>query len=379
MRGQLPTDLYATMVLEVRAHAIFFIDPEGVLGSWNAGVQRALGYAAEEFVGRRAQLIFTPEDRALGVPEAELARSAAAGEASDNRWHLRKDGSRLWCNGVVTALREPGGTLIGYVKIMRDNTREKLADEALRRSYAALERQAEERSRELLELSEHLKSQEASFSGLLQAGPFAAVLLTPDAERVLEVNAAFTRLSGYAREEALGKSVRELGWWATPEDRAALRRAVGEGGAFRELALSLRTKAGDFRSVLCSSVPSLHQGEPALLRVLYDVTEQRRTQEELMRAIEEVMRDTSWFSREVVERLARRRGAGEVGSEVAALTPRERQVLGLVAQGLSDKQIAKALGLALQTVRNYVSSIYGKVGVHARAEAVVWARERGVF
>lgn len=367
------------MVTQVRAHAIFFIDPQGVLGSWNSGVRQILGYEAGEFVGRRAELIFTPEERALGVPEAELRRATEAGEASDNRWHLRKDGSRLWCNGVVTALREPGGKLVGYVKVMRDNTREKLADDALKRSYKALERRAEERSRELLELSEHLKSHEANFSGLLQAGPFAAVLLAPGAERVLEVNEAFARLSGYAREEAVGKLARELGLWSTPEDRAALGRAAGEGGAFRELELSLRTRAGEHRTILCSSVPSLHRGEPALLRVFYDVTEQRRAQEELVQAIEEVMRDTSWFSREVVERLSRRRGADEAARALSSLTPRERQVLSLVAQGLSDRQIAEGLGLALQTVRNYVSSIYGKVGVHTRAEAVVWARERGLL
>jgi DNA-binding NarL/FixJ family response regulator len=95
------------------------------------------------------------------------------------------------------------------------------------------------------------------------------------------------------------------------------------------------------------------------------------------------MSDTAWFSRSLLEKLAHVRsrnqpGAAARGAEVAQLTPRERQVLERLADGWDNAQIARDLGLAEQTVRNYVTNIYEKLGVHSRAEAVVWARDRGV-
>ena len=92
------------------------------------------------------------------------------------------------------------------------------------------------------------------------------------------------------------------------------------------------------------------------------------------------MRDTSWFSRSVVEKLANLKArAQEYDSvEVQELTRRERQVLGALAQGLNNDQIAESLGISKNTVRNYVAGVYGKLGVSSRAEAVVWARERGI-
>lgn len=91
------------------------------------------------------------------------------------------------------------------------------------------------------------------------------------------------------------------------------------------------------------------------------------------------MRDTAWFSAQVLERLAKVRSGGKETVLVTELTQRERQVLAHLAKGESNKQIAKALGLAAQTIRNHIASIYDKLGVHSRVEAVVWARERGIL
>ena len=88
--------------------AMFLVDPDGRVASWNAGARRILGYEVAEVLGQPATLIFTPEDRANGVPERELAAATRDGRAADVRWHQRKDGSRFWASGLTMALRGGG-------------------------------------------------------------------------------------------------------------------------------------------------------------------------------------------------------------------------------------------------------------------------------
>ena len=97
-----------------------------------------------------------------------------------------------------------------------------------------------------------------------------------------------------------------------------------------------------------------------------------------MLALQEVMQDTSWLAQRVVEKLSRARGEQQDGPEVSDLTRRERDVLARMAEGKNNEQIMQELGLAASTVRNYVTNLYSKLGVSSRAEAVVWARNRGL-
>jgi PAS domain S-box-containing protein len=114
----------------VRDYAIFVVDPEGRVATWNAGAERILGYAEPEIVGREVSCLFTPEDQARGAPAQELITAERDGRAGDDRWHVRKDGSRFWASGVLSSLRDGSGTLRGFVKVLRDNTeRKRLIDE----------------------------------------------------------------------------------------------------------------------------------------------------------------------------------------------------------------------------------------------------------
>ena len=130
------------------------------------------------------------------------------------------------------------------------------------------------------------------------------------------------------------------------------------------------------------SAETLTIGEQdCVLVVLQDITERKRSEGELIAAIEAVMQDTSWFSRTVIEKLANLRtprGRNRAPAELADLTARERDVLGLICAGLPDADIAARLGISRNTVRNQVASIYGKLDIHRRAALIVWARERGV-
>jgi PAS domain S-box-containing protein len=119
----------------LRDHAIFLTDPEGIIVSWNLGAERLLGYSAAEAIGMDAAVFFTAADRDRNIPRMELAAAADQGIAEDKRWHQRRDGSLLWATGSVEAVRSDAGALMGFVKVMRDDTdRKRLEEEVLART-----------------------------------------------------------------------------------------------------------------------------------------------------------------------------------------------------------------------------------------------------
>lgn len=111
--------------------AIFTLGLDGTVSSWNAGAEVIFGFTENEMLDRTALVIFTPEDRAVGVPAQEMTNAADTGRAGDYRWHLRKNGERFWADGVMTPIRGQHGVLLGYLKILRDITERKLAQEEI--------------------------------------------------------------------------------------------------------------------------------------------------------------------------------------------------------------------------------------------------------
>ena len=119
-------------------YAIFLIDPEGKVASWNPGAERIFGYTQDEIVGQPLSRIFTPEDVEAGEARKELQTATMSGRSEDERWQLRKDGGRFWAQGVLTVLRDEQGNLRGFAKVLRDRTDLKELQETLRHRAESL-------------------------------------------------------------------------------------------------------------------------------------------------------------------------------------------------------------------------------------------------
>ena len=227
-----------------------------------------------------------------------------------------------------------------------------------------------------------LRQTEERFSKAFRLAPVPMTVSSLEGFRLMEVNESFVATTGYAAAEVVACNASDLGMWADPKAYRKLEALLKAQGNLRNYEIQLCTKEGALIDCLASAETVTIQGQPCILGVLQDITERKRSEVELIAAIEAVMQNTSWFSHTVIEKLAQirqphnaRRGKGEL----ADLTPREREVLGLMCQGQSDEDIAATLHLSRHTVRNHVATLYGKIHVHRRSAAIVWARERGVI
>lgn len=163
-------ELFRLLVENVKDYAIFLIDLEGRVRSWNDGAARLLGYQEAEILGQPFELFFTPEDCRNEAPMKELAQARTEGRSDDDRWHMRKDGSRFWAGGTLTPLWDDDRRLRGYAKIMRDRTEWKTA-------------------------TDERDSLSARFRSLMEQAPFSIQVFSADG-RTVRVNRAWEALWG---------------------------------------------------------------------------------------------------------------------------------------------------------------------------------------
>ena len=224
-----------------------------------------------------------------------------------------------------------------------------------------------------------LRQSEERFAKAFNMTPVPTLLARADGFAVTGVNEAFTRVFGYGADKVSGRSPADLGLWVHDAARIKFESAVARTGYVLGLEVCLKHEDGTNLDCLASAERVEIGSEAFALMVLQDITERKRTEREMFEAVEAVMADTSWFSRGLIEKLANLRWPGSDHKDgiVPNVSVRERQILDLICQGLGDDAIAKRLHLSRNTVRNHSASLYRKLDVHKRSEAIVWGRDNG--
>lgn len=225
-----------------------------------------------------------------------------------------------------------------------------------------------------------LRQSEERFQKAFRMLPVPSAVLSADDLVVLDVNEAFTASTGYAPADVVGRAGDAAGIWLG-DAHATLAAQLTESGSVRNAEQRIGRKEGEPIDCVVSAEIVPINGQPCVLMAWLDITERKRSELELVSAIETVMQDASWFSKSLIEKLANVRRSGQTGSlaQLDDLTRRERDVFDALCEGQADKEIARTLGVALSTVRNHVATIYGKLDVHSRGAVLLWARDHGYF
>ena len=255
---------FQLLIDAVKDYAIYLLDADGRVATWNTGAQLFKGYTAQEVIGRHFSLFYTEEDRAAGMPARALATAATEGRFEAEGWRVRKDGTRFWTHVVIDPVVAEDGAVIGYAKITRDVSERKAVDQALRES-------------------------EQRFQLLVQGVHDYAIYMLDPQGNVTNWNAGAEAIKGYKAGEIVG---RHFSIFYTPEDQAAgaparaLETALREG-KFEGEALRVRKNGERFWANVL--IDPIHDDRGRLLgfaKVTRDVTEKRRAQEEIDRSRE---------------------------------------------------------------------------------------------
>src|SRR5260370_1334414 len=177
----------------VKDYAIYMLDPEGHVISWNAGAARIKGYRNEEILGKHFSCFYIPEDRESDKPSRELQESLSEGRFEEQAQRVRKDGSAFWANVVITPMYDDSGKLRGFSKVARDITERKRAEDSLRESLATSERALKELADQKFALDQH-----------------AIVAITDVQGTITYVNDKFCVISQYSEDELIGHNHRLL-------------------------------------------------------------------------------------------------------------------------------------------------------------------------
>ncbi|WNZ65470.1 PAS domain-containing sensor histidine kinase [Myxococcus sp. MxC21-1] len=177
----------------VKDYAIFMLDPQGRVQTWNTGAERIKGYRPDEIIGQHISRFYPPEDRAADKPARLLADAERLGRVEEENWRVRKDGTRFWADVVISAVRDAQGVLRGFSKVTRDLTDRKLAEDALRAS-------------------------EARYRLLIDSVKDYAIFMLDPQGRVQTWNTGAERIKGYRPDEIIGQHISRF---YPPEDRAA--------------------------------------------------------------------------------------------------------------------------------------------------------------
>jgi PAS domain S-box-containing protein len=255
---------FELLVNAIKDYAIYLLDRDGHVATWNAGAQRFKGYSADEIIGQHFSRFYTDEDRARGLPQRALDTAATEGTFEAEGWRVRKDGSRFWTSVVIDPVLDADGNLIGFAKVTRDVTEKRVAERALLES-------------------------EQRFRLLVQGVKDYAVYMLDAGGHVTNWNPGAQAIKGYSADEIVGE---HFSSFYTEEDRQAgeperALQTAREAGKYEVEAWRVRKDGSRFRAGVLID-PIYDEGGTLIgfAKVTRDLTERWHAQQEVERARE---------------------------------------------------------------------------------------------
>jgi PAS domain S-box-containing protein len=264
----IPDDPFKLLIQSIVDYAIYMLDPNGCITSWNSGAERIKGFQAGEVVGKHFSLFYTEEDRKAGMPQKVLDTARKEGKFEGEGWRVRKDGSRFWASVVVDRINDDKGKLVGFAKITRDMTDKRAAQQALI--------EAEQRFRILVE-------------GVTD---YAIFMLDPQG-RVTNWNAGAQRIKGYKPEEIIGEHFSRF-YTANERDAGVPEQALEtarETGRWEAEAWRVRKDGSRFwANVVLDAIRDPDGELIGFAKITRDMTEKREAQLRLQESREQLFR-----------------------------------------------------------------------------------------
>jgi PAS domain S-box-containing protein len=262
------SDPFKLLVQSIVDYAIYMLDPNGFVTSWNSGAERIKGYQTEEIVGKHFSTFYTEEDKKAGLPKKVLETARDEGKYEGEGWRVRKDGTRFWAGVVVDRINDETGKLVGFAKITRDLTEQKEAQHALLQS-------------------------EQRFRILVQGVTDYAIFMLDPEGRVTNWNAGAQRIKGYKPEEIIGE---HFSRFYTPEDfdsgvpRRAIETAL-ETGRYEAEGWRVRKDGSRFwASVVLDAIRDEDGELIGFAKITRDMSQKREAQLRLDESREQLFR-----------------------------------------------------------------------------------------
>jgi PAS domain S-box-containing protein len=286
---QLAEQKFQSMIAEVEAYAILLLAPDGRIVSWNKGAEKIKGYTANEILGKSFKVFYSKEDIEKQIPDMLLNQALETGKATHEGWRLRSDGSRFWGSVVITRLHDESGNTSGFLKVTRDLTDHKIAED---RYNNYLE--------DLRQKNEELTKSEARYHRMVAEVQDYAIILLDASGTILDWNKGAEKLKGYKPEEILGKNFR---LFYPEEDRQTnlpqklLDQAAQKGSATHD-GFRIRKDGSRFWGNIV--LTALHDNDGRLngfIKVTKDLSEKKIAEDKLSIFMEELKRKNDQLTR----------------------------------------------------------------------------------
>ena len=305
-------DSYKLLIDNVKDYAIFLVDGNGIVLSWNRGAEQLKGYKASEIIGRNIAQCYTLGDIKKGIPEQNLQKAKELGQYEYEGWYVRKDGSLFWANVIINALNDNKGNLIGFSKLMRDFTNKRKEDEEIKKL-----------NHELGNLNTKLESEIAAYKYALDE---AAILAITNQKGIITyVNNNFCKLSKYSKEELVGQDHRIINsGYHSKEFMSNLWTTIIHGKIWRG-ELKNKAKDGTYYWVDTTIVPFLNtDGKPyQYIAIHNDITARKLAEEALKKMNENLEKKIQERTYELTQALEREKELNEIKSRFVSITSHE--------------------------------------------------------